>query len=96
MPKYVVLINFTDQGIRVVKESVQRAKNTQATFEKYGVTRLAQYWTMGVHDLITVMEAKDDETLMRAMLLVGAQGNVRTQTLKAYDADAMEKVIEGM
>jgi uncharacterized protein with GYD domain len=96
MAKYVVLINFTDQGIRTITESVRRARNTSGTFERFGVKRLQQYWTMGSHDLVTVMEAPDDETMMRAMLAVGQLGNVRTNTLKAYDATEMEKVIQGL
>lgn len=96
MAKYVVLINFTDQGIRTISESVRRARNTSGTFERYGVKRLQQYWTMGNHDLVTVMEAPDDQTLMRAMLAVGQMGNVRTTSLKAFEIDEMEKVIQGL
>lgn len=93
MPKYVVLINYTEQGARTAMESVERAMKTENVFDKHGVKRLHQFWTMGSHDLVTVMEAPDDETLMHAMLIVGALGNVRTTSLKAFDAADMARVI---
>jgi len=96
MAKYVVLVNFTDQGIRTVKESVERAKKSVSTFEKFGARKTAQYWTLGSHDLVIVLEAPDDETAMKALLAVGKLGNVRTQTLRAFTADEMEAVTKAL
>jgi uncharacterized protein with GYD domain len=96
MARYIVLTDFTDQGIKTVTESVKRAKASESTFEKFGCKKTAQYWTLGQHDLVTVLEAPDDETAMRAVLAVGKLGNVRTVTMRAFVADEMEKITSGL
>ena len=96
MAKYVVLVNFTDQGIRTVTESVRRAKASVSTFDKFGAKKIAQYWTLGQHDIVIVLEAKDDEAAMRGCLAVGKLGNVRTTTMRAFTADEMEAVTAGL
>ena len=96
MAKYVVLVNFTDQGIRTVTESVKRAKASVSTFEKYGAKKIAQYWTLGQHDIVIVLEAENDEAAMRGCLAVGKLGNVRTTTMRAFTADEMEAVTSGL
>ncbi|OGA02982.1 MAG: GYD family protein [Betaproteobacteria bacterium RIFCSPLOWO2_02_FULL_62_17] len=90
MANYIVLTNFTDQGIRTVTESVKRARLSQSTFEKYGCKKTAQFWTIGQHDIVTVLEAPNDETAMKAVLAVGKLGNVRTVTMRAFTAAEME------
>ena len=96
MANYIVLINFTDQGIRTVTESVKRAKASVSTFEKYGTKKIAQYWTLGQHDIVIVLEAPNDETAMKAVLAVDKLGNVRTTTMRAFTADEMEAVTSGL
>jgi len=96
MAKYVVLVNFTDQGIRTVTESVKRARASVSTFEKYGCKKTAQFWTMGQHDIVIVLEAADDETAMKGVLAVGKLGNVRTTTMRAFTAEEMEAVTSGL
>jgi uncharacterized protein with GYD domain len=96
MASYVVLVNFTDQGIRTVTESVKRARTSVSTFEKFGTRKTAQYWTMGQHDLVIVLEAPNDETAMKAVLAVGKLGNVRTTTMRAFAADEMEAITAGL
>ena len=96
MAKYIVLIKFSDQGARTATESVKRAKNSVSTFEKYGAKKTAQYWTMGEYDLVTVLEAPDDETAMKAVLAVGMLGNVRTTTMRAFNADEMQAIASGL
>ena len=96
MAKYVVLVNFTDQGMRTVTESVKRAKASVSTFDKYGCKKIAQYWTIGPHDILIVLEAKNDETAMRVVLAVGRLGNVRTTTMRAFDAEEMEGITSGL
>jgi len=96
MAKYVVLVNFTEQGIKTVTESVKRAQASVSTFEKYGAKKIAQYWTLGQHDIIIVLEAKDDEAAMRGCLAVGKLGNVRTTTMRAFTADEMASVTQGL
>ena len=96
MATYIVLTNFTDQGIRTVTESVKRAKASQSTFEKYGCKKTAQFWTIGQHDIVTLLEAPNDETAMKAVLAVGKLGNVRTVTMRAFTAAEMEAVTSGL
>ena len=96
MAKYVVLVDFTDQGIKTVTESVRRAKASVSTFEKYGAKKIAQYWTLGAHDILIVLEAANDEAAMKGCLAVGKLGNVRTTTMRAFTAEEMESVTSGL
>lgn len=88
MPHYVLLVKWTDQGIRNVKDSPKRAEAARKLAESEG-GKLTLYYTMGRYDLVGIAEAKDDETMNRVLLRIGAMGNVRTETLKAMsEADA--------
>ena len=92
MAKFVVLVNFTDQGIQTVAESVKRAQASVSTFDKFGVKKLAQYWTLGDHDIVIVLEAPNDEAVMKGLLAIGKLGNVRTKALRAFTADEMSDI----
>jgi uncharacterized protein with GYD domain len=94
MPRYVGLFNWTDQGIRSYRETLRRVEDGRAAAEQLGIRIQDVYWTMGQYDLVVVSEAPDDETLTAFLLQLGSQGNVRTQTLRAYDADEMSRIIE--
>jgi uncharacterized protein with GYD domain len=94
MPRYVALINWTDQGIGNYRDTVRRVEDSRALAEPLGVRIQDIYWTMGAYDLVAVTEAPDDETLTAFLLQLGSLGNVRTQTLRAYDADEMSRIIE--
>jgi uncharacterized protein with GYD domain len=93
MAKYVVLGNWTDQGIKNAKDTVTRAKAAKQGFEKMGVKWDAIYWTIGCYDMVN---APNDETITKAGLMVGMQGNVRTTTMRAYGEAEMEGIIKGM
>lgn len=92
MAMFVTLINFTDQGIRNVKESPARFEAFKAMAEKLGVTVKSVYYTVGNYDLVLVTEGTD-EAAMTALLKVGSLGNVRTQTLRGFSVDEMKKII---
>lgn len=96
MPTYVTLVNFTDQGIRNVKDTTKRAKAFQASAKKAGVKVKAEFWTMGRYDIVIITEAPDDEALSRALLSVGTLGNIRTETLRAFSANEMDKMLKGL
>lgn len=96
MAAYISLLNFTDQGIRNVKQTTQRAEAFQATAEKMGVKVREIYWTLGRYDVVGVIEAPDDEAVTRLMLSLGSLGNVRTETLRAFSAQEMERILQGM
>ncbi len=85
MARYVVLFDWTDQGVRNAKESVSRVSQARAAFQPMGVTIEAVYWTLGTHDLVAVITAPEGEALAAALLQVAGQGNVRTTTLRAFD-----------
>ena len=84
MAWYVVLANFTDQGIRAVKETPKRAQAFRQTAGAMGVEIKDIYWTLGHHDVVLTMEAPDDETVAALMLKVGSLGNLTSQTLRAF------------
>jgi uncharacterized protein with GYD domain len=89
---YVVLVDWTDQGVKGFRDSVDRLEAAQAQWRSMGV-EFDTYWTMGVHDMVTVAEAPDDQTLAAALLSAGGLGNIRTTTLRAFRADEMREVI---
>lgn len=96
MPTYVTLISWTDQGARNAKDSVQRYEAATAAGAKMGVTFKDFYWTMGAYDAVAVAEAPDDATVSRFVLATGAQGNVRTVTMRAYTKDEMTQIVKGL
>jgi uncharacterized protein with GYD domain len=93
MPSYVTLINWTDQGVKGYKDSVDRYESFQRAVSSTGVRFTDIYWTIGPYDLVGIAEAPDDETLTAALLTVGAMGNIRTTTLRAFSADEMRGII---
>lgn len=94
MPTYVGLINWTDQGIRNVRDTLQRADRAEQLGEKYGVRIERLYWTVGPHDLVGVLEAPDEESVSAFALELGATGSVRTTMLRAYEREEMAGIIE--
>ncbi len=94
MPSYVVLMNWTDQGIRNVRETLQRAERSPQLAEKHGGNIERVYWTVGPYDLVVIIEAPDDESLSAMLLELGSEGNLRTLTLRAYERDEMSRIIE--
>jgi uncharacterized protein with GYD domain len=93
MPTYIILGNFTDQGIRNVRDTTKRAEALREMGRKSGVTVKEVYWTLGQYDILTILEAPNDEAVTALGLSVGALGNVRTQTLRAFSADEMGRLI---
>jgi uncharacterized protein with GYD domain len=94
MPTYVVLMNWTDQGIRTVKETVHRRDQADALAERHEVRIEQVYWTVGPYDLVTVFEAPDAESITAMLLELGSGGNLRTTTLRAYDREEMSGIVQ--
>ncbi len=92
MPHYFVLGQWTEQGVKSVKDSPRRAEAAKALAAKLG-GKMDVYYTMGKYDFIAVAEAPNDEVVMQIALTLGSQGNVRTTTLKAWSAADGAKVI---
>jgi len=93
MPTYVVLIDWTQQGVVNFGDSVDRYEAARSQFEAMGVHFKDIYWTLGNHDIVSVVDAPDGETLAAALLRLASQGNLRTTTLRALSADEMRSVI---
>ena len=88
MPTYVMLANFTDQGIRNIKDSPKRADAFKNSAKKAGATVKEVFWTLGQYDVVAIVEAPDDVTMTALGLATGKLGNVRTQTLRAFSGYA--------
>ena len=93
MARYVVLFDWTDQGVRSAKDTVQRVNQARAAWEARNVRIEAVYWTLGDHDLVGVIDAPDDATLAASLLQLAGSGNVRSTTLRAFDEGEMEALL---
>ncbi len=94
MPAYVALINWTNQGIRNVRDTLQRADRADQLGQKYGVRMEHLYWTVGPYDLVGILEATDEESVSAFALELGASGSVRTNLLRAYEREEMSRIVE--
>ena len=92
MPTYIALMRWTEQGIAKVKDSPKRLDSGRKAFKKLGVKIKDTYLTMGRYDLVCMIEAKDDDSLARALLTLGSQGNIQTETLRAWTEDEYRKI----
>jgi uncharacterized protein with GYD domain len=92
MVTYVVLANFTDQGIRNAKDSPKRAEAFKQMAKTFGVTVKELFWTQGRYDVVTIIDAPDELSAMALNLNVGALGNVRTESLRAFSAADMTSI----
>ena len=96
MARFIMLASYTDQGIAKIQDTLKRTENVKALAEKAGVTLLESYWTLGAFDVVGVLDAPDDETMTAFSLSIAKLGNVRTQTLRAFTAEDMRKVLDRM
>jgi uncharacterized protein with GYD domain len=93
MPTYIALMNWTDQGIRSVKDAVKRAENAKALARKLG-GNLDIHYTMGEYDAVAMVEMPSDEAYNRFTLASGSLGNIRTKTLKSWTPEEFKKIID--
>jgi uncharacterized protein with GYD domain len=96
MATFVMLVSFTDQGVRNVKDTTKRADAFKEMAKKAGVTVKDLYWTLGQYDVVAIGEAPDDETATAVALSVSSLGNIRTQTLRAFSRDEMSAILGKM
>jgi uncharacterized protein with GYD domain len=94
MPTYVTLMRWTDQGIRTAKETVNRYREARSMAEQMGGKITANYWTQGTYDVVFVHEWPDEDSAMAFLLRVGMQGNLRTETLRAFGETDMERILQ--
>jgi uncharacterized protein with GYD domain len=93
MPTYVSLIHWTEQGIKNYKDTTRRAEDFSKLVESSGGRVRELLWTVGEYDIVAVTEFPDDETGTAALLQVGSLGNVRTNTMRAFNSDEMGAII---
>jgi len=96
MVTYVVLAKFTDQGIRNAKESPKRAEAFRQLAKTLEVTVKEIFWTQGRYDIVTIVEAPDESSAMSLSFSLGALGNVRTESLRAFSAAEMMTIVGKM
>ncbi len=94
MPTYVVLMNWTDQGAKTAGDTVDRYEAAKDDLAQRGVTIKDIYWTIGPYDLVTIVEAADDETATAGLIRLASQGNLRTTSMRAFSADEARGVVE--
>jgi uncharacterized protein with GYD domain len=92
-PTYISLVQFTDKGIQNAKQTTQRVAAWAAKVQSMGVTIKQMYWTLGQYDQVCIFEAPDDETAASVLLAADMLGNIRTQTMRAFTASEMEKIL---
>lgn len=94
MADYVLLLNFTKQGMEKIKESPNRYKAWKKMAEQAGVKIKAHYVVLGQFDIVEIIEAPNDETVAKLSLQLGALGNVRAQTLRAFTEDQFVEMVK--
>ncbi len=93
MAKYIILTNWTDQGIKTVKGSPKRLDAAKTMAKKHGCKFEQFFMTIGAHDMVVVIDAPDDEAIAKFVLTLGSAGNVRTTTLKAFPETSYRQII---
>ncbi len=96
MTTYVMLANFTETGVEGAEDSPRRLDAARELLTNMGGTFLSFYLTMGAYDMIAIYEASDDAVAARFTLKLGALGNVRTQTLKAFPEEAYRRIMASL
>jgi uncharacterized protein with GYD domain len=87
-------MNWTEQGIKNVKDTITRAKSFEDALQKAGGKSLGIYYTMGRYDLVAIIEASNDDAIASILYSLGRLGNVRTETLNAFSLDQAANIIE--
>src|SRR2546430_945266 len=93
MATYVVLMNWTEKGIKEFKDSTKRAAAAAEGMQEMGITLKDIYWTIGAYDVACVFDAPDDETFAAALLRLGSAGMVRTTTMRAFSSGEFDAIV---
>ncbi len=96
MAKYIMLLNYTQQGIANIKESPNRAEAARGLARECGAELTDLYLTMGEHDLVAIVEAPNADAVAKFALAVGSLGNVRSKTLKAFSEDQFREIVQAL
>jgi len=93
MPTYIMLSNWTDQGIHRVKDSPDRLEAARQLCRQHGAEITGFYMTMGAYDMVVVIDAPNDDAFAALAISIAKGGNIRANTLKAFDEDQYRKII---
>jgi len=96
MPTYITLLKFTQQGVEKIKESPARLDRSRQAYESMGAEIKAFYLVLGQYDAVVIAEAPNDEVAAKLALAIGSQGNVRTETLRAFTEEEYRKIIAAL
>lgn len=96
MATYISLVNYTEQGIKSIKDSPKRVDGVRALAKKLGGSMDAVYLTMGAYDLVAISDFPDAEAAAKFALTLGSLGNVRTTTLQAFDEDQFRGIVAAL
>lgn len=94
MPTYIGLLNWTDQGARTVKDTINRSEKAREIAKRVGAELRDVYWTMGPHDVVGLIEAPDDDTASAFTLALAATGNIRGVTMRTFGVDEMRAILD--
>ena len=93
MATFITTLHFTEQGVKAARDTCDRAASFKAAARKMGVKVTGLYWTLGAFDGVIILEAPDEATATAALLHLGALGNLRSQTARAFDTAEMRKIL---
>jgi uncharacterized protein with GYD domain len=96
MPAYITLFNWTEQGVRNVKDTAKRSQAAREAWEAAGGRFIGIWWTFGQYDGFVVHEAPDDATANRLLLATGMQGDIRTTTMRAFGEEEIAGILENL
>ncbi len=96
MAKYILLLNYTQQGIANIKESPNRAEAARALARECGAELTDLHLTLGEYDLVATVEAPSDDAMAKFALAVGSLGNVRSKTLRAFTEDQFREIVQSL
>jgi uncharacterized protein with GYD domain len=94
MPRYVVLYRFTEQGLKNIKDTVRRAEEVRKANEQRGFKVIGTYWTQGQYDIVSIVEAPDEGSMLAGLFNIAEAGNVHSETLRAHDENEMRRALE--
>ena len=96
MATYIILVNYTQEGIQKVKESPKRPDAVKMLARRFGAELTDFYLCMGVYDIIVVMQAPNDETVAKFVLAISSLGYIRTTTVRAFSETEYREIIQSL
>jgi len=96
MPTFITLLNYTQQGMKNIKDGPTRLDKAKDVYKAMGAEIKGFYLTMGRYDAVVVIEAPDDETIAKVTLAIGLQGNISTETLRAFPENEYRQIISAL